>query len=297
MIKRHLHYPDTKQLIKSPTWKPYHEIYSKENGHQVVGNILIAQDVYSPQLYNKRDIVIYLPPSYKYSDKRYPVIYMHDGQNLFDNATSFAGEWLVDETLERLALNEGLEAIVVGIANNGNKRLDEYSPFVDHSYGGGEGNRYVSFIANTLKPLIDNQFRTLPQRRKTGIMGSSMGGLISLYAFFYREDVFGFVGAMSPSLWFARGAIYSYIESASFLPGKVYLDAGTRELGGSAQALTSRKRSRNYYAGVRRMKRLLVRKGYRPVRDILYVEEKWANHGEEAWARRLPAAIRFFLHP
>lgn len=297
MIKRHLHFPDTQRKIKTPSWQQYQDVYPLESGHKVVGNILIAQHVYSPQLQNERDIVVYLPPSYNESEKRYPVLYMHDGQNLFDHATSFAGEWLVDETLEHLALTEGLEAIVVGIANNGTKRLDEYSPFVDLNYGGGEGNHYVSFIANSLKPMIDSQFRTLPQRRKTGILGSSMGGLISLYAFFYREDIFGFVGAMSPSLWFARGAIYHYIESASFLPGKVYLDAGTRELGGSRQAKASRKQSRQYYARVRRMKRLLVRKGYRPVRDILYVEEKWAHHGESAWARRLPDAIRFFLHP
>ena len=267
-------------------------MYPRNAGHRVVGNVLVAQDVLSPQLDNTRDIIVYLPPTYRSSKKRYPVLYMHDGQNLFDHATSFAGEWLVDETLEYLAYNEGLEAIVVGISNNGAERLDEYSPFIDHTYGGGYGNQYVSFIANTLKPLIDHEFRTLPQRRKTGIIGSSMGGLISLYAFFLREDVFGFVGAMSPSLWFAKGAIYGYIQNASYLPGKVYLDAGTRELGAAAHSVGE---SRRYYAGVRRMKRLLFNKGYQPLRDILYVEEKWAGHGEAAWARRLPRALRFFL--
>jgi predicted alpha/beta superfamily hydrolase len=276
-------------------WQPYHDVYPRDAGHRTVGHVLVAKNVHSPQLNNDRDIIVYLPPSYDSSSKHYPVLYMHDGQNLFDHATSFAGEWLVDETLQELAYEEGLETIVVGISNKGAKRLDEYSPFVDHSFGGGLGNKYISFISNTLKPLIDSEFRTLPQRRKTGIMGSSMGGLISLYAFFFRENIFGFAGAMSPSLWFAHGAIYGYIETASYLPGKVYIDAGTRELGGSAHAVASRSRSRNYYAGVRRMKRLLVKKGYRPTRDILYIEEKWARHGEEAWARRLPRAIRFFL--
>lgn len=276
-------------------WLDYHEVYPRRNGHRTSGNIKIAQEVESPQLHNKREILVYLPPSYTTENKHYPVLYMHDGQNLFDPATSFAGEWNVDETLEHLAYHEGLEVIVVGIPNMGSSRLDEYSPFVDHTLGGGEGNHYVAFIANTLKPLIDHDFRTLPQRRQTGIMGSSMGGLISLYAFFRREDVFGFAGVMSPSLWFARGSIYDYVQNASYLPGRIYLDAGTRELGGSSINLVKRVQSRNYYAGVRRMKRILVNKGYRPVRDIMHIEEQWANHNEAAWARRLPEALRFFI--
>ena len=281
--------------MQTVQWQNYHEVYPRSEGHRVVGDVLVAQDVDSPQLHNQRDVIVYLPPSYTHSDQRYPVLYMHDGQNLFDHATSFAGEWNVDETLEDLARQDRLEAIVVGISNSGASRLDEYSPFIDRSYGGGHGNQYVAFIANTLKPLVDHQFRTLPQRRKTGIMGSSMGGLISLYAFFRREDTFGFAGVMSPSLWFAKGSIYGYVENASYLPGRIYLDAGTREMGGSRYSLRKRVQSRNYYAGVRRMKRILVNKGYRPVRDIMHVEEKWANHNEAAWARRLPGALRFFL--
>lgn len=281
--------------MQTVKWRNYYKIFPRQDGHRVSGNMKVAQAVYSPQLQNERDIVIYLPPSYEGSDRHYPVLYMHDGQNLFDPATSFAGEWNVDDTLETLAEQEDLETIVVGIPNMGASRTDEYSPFVDHSHGGGEGNHYVAFIANTLKPLIDHHFRTLPQRRRTGIMGSSMGGLISLYAFFRREDVFGFAGVMSPSLWFAKGSIYSYVENASYLPGRIYLDAGTREMGGSRVNLVKRVQSRHYYAGVRRMKRMLIDKGYRPVRDILHVEEKWANHNEAAWARRLPDALRFFI--
>ena len=282
-------------VVQILEWQEYHDVYPADAGHRVAGNVLVAQNVLSPQLHNSRDIMVYLPPSYNQSSSRYPVLYMHDGQNLFDHATSFAGEWCVDDTLETLASTEGLEAIVVGIPNTGSSRLDEYSPFVDQAHGGGRGNLYIAFIANTLKPLIDKQFRTLPQRRKTGIMGSSMGGLISLYAFFRREDVFGFTGVMSPSLWFAKGAIYGYVENASYLPGRIYLDAGTRELGGSRWFLNERVQSRRYYAGVRRMKRMLVKKGYWPVRDIVHIEEKWAVHSEDAWARRMPGALRFFL--
>jgi predicted alpha/beta superfamily hydrolase len=220
---------------------------------------------------------------------------MHDGQNLFDAATSFAGEWGVDEALEALAAEEGLEAIVVGVPNAQAKRLDEYSPFHDAHRGGGKGNQYLAFLTHTLKPLIDAQFRTLPDRRHTGLMGSSMGGLISLYGYFHREHVFGFAGVMSPSLWFGHGAIFEYIQHAPFTPGRIYLDVGTREYGGSMASQRKLASSRHYYGGVRRMKRMLVQKGFRLRHQLLYSEEKWAGHSEDAWARRLPAALRFFL--
>ncbi len=120
-----------------------------------------------------------------------------------------------------------------------------------------------------------------------------MGAFISLYGFFRFPNVFGTVGIMSPSFWFARGAIYTFVENSPFNPGKIYLDVGTREHGDGRTVLKAH--SRRYYASVRRMQRLLVKKGYRPRRDLLYVEEKWAGHEEQAWARRLPTAIRFLL--
>jgi len=278
-------------------WLDYRDYYSGEPGHHVSGSIRIAPSVYSPQLNNHRDVVVYLPPTYSRADRRYPVIYMQDGQNLFDNDTSYAGEWGVDETMEMLAHSEGLEAIIVGIPNMGIHRIDEYGPFRDRRLGGGRGDDYLRFLVQTLKPAIDKQFRTLPGRRHTGLMGSSLGGLISLYGFFQFPAVFGFTGVMSPSLWFAGEAIYDYIEAAPYYPGKIYLDAGTRELGESANSgrLHRATASRRYYASVRRMKGILVRKGYRPLRDLLHVEEKWATHSESSWARRLPPALRFLL--
>jgi predicted alpha/beta superfamily hydrolase len=163
--------------------------------------------------------------------------------------------------------------------------------------GGGQGEQYLAFIIQSLKPLIDSDFRTRPGREDTGIMGSSLGGLISLYAFFRYPELFGFAGAMSPALWFANDAIYASIREAAFTPGKIYLDAGSREYGdGKGLQIWKRYRSRRYYASLRRMQRLLVRKGYRPRRDLLYVEEKGAGHNEEAWARRLPGALRYLLN-
>ncbi len=261
--------------------------------HSAVGNIKIREKVWSPQLRNQRDIVVYLPPSYDLSEKHYPVLYMHDGQNLFDQATSFSGEWHVDETMERLYW-EGFEAIVVGISNIGGQRLAEYGPFADTYHGPGRGDRYLDFIEQTLIPLINSDFRTLLGRKHTGIIGSSMGGLISLYAFFRPDSPFGLAGIMSPSIWYAGSAILEYVRQAEAQPGRIYLDAGTREYGGITEE-DAKRRSRTYYARVRRLKRILIHKGYRPFHDLLHVEEKWAGHNEPAWARRLPDALRFLL--
>src|SRR5215217_1626799 len=151
--------------------------------HTVVGTMKMLRDVQSPELENVRDLIAYLPPSYGDGERRYPVLYMHDGQNLFDQATSFGDEWRVDETMEELA-GEGLEAIVIGVPNMGEERCEEYSPFVDAQAGGGCGDDYLEFLVRTVKPLVDRSFRTLPDRENTGIAGSSMGGLISLYGFF-----------------------------------------------------------------------------------------------------------------
>ena len=276
------------------SWESYYD-WRREDYHTVVGDVRIMERVWSPQLKNRRNLLVYLPPSYaEEKARRYPVVYMHDGQNLFDQRTAFDQEWRVDETMERLS-RDGLEAIVVGIPNTGGQRLAEYSPFDDNYHGKGRGHLYLSFLLETVKPMIDRDFRTLPGREHTGTIGSSMGGLISLYAFFSHGDVFSFAGAMSPSLWFAGSSMFRYVKHAPYVDGRLYLDVGTRELGGSRADREARSRSRRYYASVRRLQRLLVKKGYRPRRNLLVVEEKWAGHNEPAWAGRLPAALRFLL--
>jgi predicted alpha/beta superfamily hydrolase len=160
--------------------------------------------------------------------------------------------------------------------------MNEYSPFVDGRRGGGKGDKYVAFLVETLKPRIDRDFRTLPDRGHTGIAGSSMGGLISLYAFFRAGHTFGLAGVMSPALWFAQRAIFSFVQRTPFVSGKLYLDMGTREGAGMV-------------ADARRMEALLRRKGYRAGADLLYVEEVGAPHHESAWARRFGPALAFLL--
>lgn len=250
--------------------------------HTVVGSIKVLRALHSPQLNNQRDILVYLPPSYAHTSRRYPVLYMHDGQNLFDRATSFGDEWEVDQTLESAA-DEGLEAIVVGLPNIGPERLNEYSPWMDRRHKqGGKGNKYVDWIIHTVKPLIDRDFRTRTDREGTGIAGSSMGGLISLYAFFKHPQVFGFTGVMSPALWFAGRSIYPFVQERPFTPGRIYLDVGTSE--GSEEL-----------HDVRRMKEILTQKGYKTGHDLMFIVEMGGAHNERAWARRLRRELHFLL--
>lgn len=247
----------------------------------VVGNVIIYAGFPSPQLDNRRDIIVYLPPSYDHGAARYPVLYMHDGQNLFDSATSSTGvEWRVDETMEELA-QRGIEAIVVGIANMGERRVVEYSPFDDPEHGVGLGDAYLAFITDTLKPRIDRSFRTRPEPEHTGIIGSSLGGLISLYALFHRPDVFGMAGALSPSLWVGGGALFADLAQTEHAPGRIYLDVGTAEHP-EMQKLA------------RRLRRMLLDRGYG--RDRLrYLEIRGARHGEADWAARFPAVVTWLL--
>ncbi len=245
------------------------------------GTLRMLPGLPSPQLGNTRDLLVYLPPSYGTGDRRYPVLYMHDGQNLFDEATSFGREWEVQRAVDE-ASGAGSDVIVVGIPNMGEQRIDEYAPWPDPKVGGGRGDDYLRFLVDTVKPLIDADFRTRPERAATGIAGSSMGGLISLYGFLRHPSTFGFCGAMSPSLWFAGNSIFPFVETASFVPGRIYLDVGTHEGSLAVQH-------------VAHLRELLLRKGYRRRRELLVVVESGGRHEETAWARRLGRALQFLL--
>ncbi|PTX60174.1 putative alpha/beta superfamily hydrolase [Kordia periserrulae] len=170
-----------------------------------------AEKLEMPQLNTTRKIQVYLPPNYENSQASYPVVYMHDGQNVFDKATSYSGEWEVDETLNKLHETHGLEVIVVAI-DNSEERMQEYTAWKHEKYGTPKGKEYVEFIAKTLKPAIDQKYRTKKDAQNTAIMGSSMGGLISHYAAFAHPDVFGKAGIFSPSFWFSE-ELFSFTKS------------------------------------------------------------------------------------
>ena len=190
---------------------------------------IMSEDFAMPQLNRTRRIWIYLPPDYDTTSTSYPVLYMHDGQNLFDVKTSFSGEWEVDESLNAL-YNQGYNVpIVVGIDNGGSNRIDEYTPWKNNHYGGGDGEKYTAFIAETLKPYIDSHYRTLVDAESTGIMGSSLGGLISHYAMVAYPEIFSKIGIFSPSYWFSD-TVFSY-TTEHFNPTSVraYMMCGNTE--------------------------------------------------------------------
>ncbi len=178
----------------------------------------------APQLGTKKKIWLYLPEGYKNSDKKYPVIYMHDAQNLFDKSTSYAGEWQVDETLDSLHA----KVIVVGIEHGNEKRIDELTPYPNAKYGGGKADLYLDFIVKNLKPYIDQNYRTKPDGRNTAIFGSSLGGLVSFYAVLKYPHVFGKAGVFSPSFWYSKD-IYDLMEKAPKTKAKIYFLAGDSE--------------------------------------------------------------------
>lgn len=182
-----------------------------------------------PGLERSRTLRLYLPPGYAQGNRRYPVIYMHDGQNLFDDATAYAGEWGVDEAMDELAARTGFEAIVVGIDNGGDKRMNELSPWPNAGHGVAEGEQYLRFVTEVVKPFVDRAWRTRPDAASTAIIGSSMGGLASHYAIHARPDVFGLAGVLSPSLWFSPDA-FAFAEQQQ-LPAhaRVFVYAGGRE--------------------------------------------------------------------
>lgn len=191
---------------------------------------ILSPNFYIPQLDRNRRIWLYLPPDYFTSSKNYPVLYMQDGQNLFDNLTSFSGEWQVDETLNNLFNQGDYGAIVVGIDNGGGNRLNEYSPWINAEYGGGEGDEYMAFLAETLKPYIDANFRTRTEPTMNALVGSSMGALIATYGAAEYPLFFGKIGSFSPAYWFAMSDLNTYLNSAtSYTNHRVYFVAGLNE--------------------------------------------------------------------
>lgn len=209
----------TKTLAQNPS--PKGEQPKQSTASKQVSTFTIE----APQLLSTKKIWMYLPKNYDSTKKKYPVIYMHDAQNLFDAKTSFVGEWNVDEKLDSL----NAQVIVVGIEHGNEKRMDELTPYKNTKYGGGNADNYLEFIVNTLKPEIDSKYRTKTNVRNTAIMGSSLGGLVSFYALLKYPKVFGKAGIFSPSFWFNRKEIVALTENSTKLKTKIYFLCGDNE--------------------------------------------------------------------
>lgn len=172
-------------------------------------NVVVLPDVLRiPQLDRLRTLRLYLPSNYHQSEKRYPVIYMHDAQNLFDDATAYAGEWGVDETMAELERTLGFEAIVAGIDHGGVLRAQEMIPWAQPWLPAAEGREYIRFVLETVKPWLDTYYRTVPNREATAMVGSSFGGLITHYALVHYPHLIGMAAILSPS-YFVSEQIYN----------------------------------------------------------------------------------------
>ena len=259
----------------------------------LTGDIRFHDNFRSPELKNDRRIAVYLPPGYAADpNERYPVLYMHDGNNLFDAATSFLGvEWQADETAERLIKAGRIrKLIIVGIYNNAD-RMSEYTPFRDDRHGGGNGDAYLAFIADTLKPFIDQTYRTRTGREDTAIGGSSLGGLISLYAAYKYPQVFGSAAVVSPTLQWANGAMLTYVrEHTPATPPKLWIEVGTAE--GDPRDGDDVARP---VKDCRELVKILTAAGCRPEVDFHYDEVEGGQHNEAEWARRFDRALLFLF--
>lgn len=245
--------------------------------NDIVGKVEYHKDFTSSLLDNKRDIIVWLHSGYnpqKNPDKNYPVVYMHDGQNIFDPKTSYAGaDWRVDETVTKLIKQKKIKEIIVVSIYNTHDRLEEYS-------WSDKGQKYLKFIIEELKPFIDSNYKTMPGKENTAIMGSSMGGLISFYAAWHHPEVFSMAGCLSSSFYFNNDRSIKQVE---FYNGpkkqvKFYIDHGEDGL-----------------IRGQKMFCLLTQKGYVVGTDIDYYYAPGAEHNEKEWASRLERPLLFFF--
>ena len=258
---------DTAIEMSIDAWK---DDFPAEGVKSTAGNSVHVMDTafFIPQLNRSRKIWIYLPPGYENSKKKYPVLYMQDGQNLFDDSTSFNGEWGIDECLDSLYLDGSNAGIVVGIENSP-ERLTEYAPFETENIQKPEGEAYADFLAHTLKPYIDKKYRTLPGKENTIIAGSSLGANISYYTMLRYPHVFGKGGIFSPALWIMPGLMKMTDSLAYKINGQFFIYAGGQE-------------SETMFINSLKLADML---GEQSVGLIYFVNDPAGKHHEQAWRK------------
>jgi predicted alpha/beta superfamily hydrolase len=263
--------------------------------HALTGNFRFHPAFPSRFLREPRNLIVYLPPGYDSSPGvRYPVLYMHDGQNLFDAETSFAGtEWGLDETAEELIRAGQMQpVIIVGIYNTGTQRLPEYTPFKDRRGRGGRAWLYGKLIVQDLKPFIDENYRTLPGPENTGLGGSSLGGLVSLSLGLHYPALFGKLLVMSPSVWWANRAILRQVgtfgqQHPQEVRPKIWLDIGTEE----------DQKPDIHVDNVTDLRDALCGQGWEPGQNLQFLVDEGAGHNEAAWGHRARTALPFLFPP
>ena len=268
-------------LLQNHTIASWTDTYASGTHTATSGVKMMAGSFVIPQLSNRtRAVWVWLPPDYSTSNKNYPVLYAQDAQNLFDAPYSFSGEWGVDEAMQAISSENRPVCIVIGVNNGGSTRLDEYSPWVNANYGGGEGDEYADFMVNTLKPYVDAHFRTLPDRENTALLGSSMGALISYYTALQYQQIVGKAALFSPSFWF-NNATFSFPQTVGHQAlMRLYLLGGGQESGVIAdnQAIYNN----------------LLAAGF-STNELNLQTRTDGQHSEWFWKREFPAAYRWLF--
>ncbi len=245
-----------------------------ERKHTASPNVKIIDTAfYIPQLKRTRRIWIYLPPDYKKSAKRFPVLYMHDGQNLFDDATSYSGEWGVDEYLDSIFKKGKKEVIVVGIDNGLSKRMSEYNPWEFENFGKGEGDKYVDFLVKNLKPFIDTHYRTVKKKKTLSSQEVRWVDLISLYAILKYPHIFGGAGIFSPAFWTASGIDSTVLADAKKVNSKLFFYAGGKE-------------GDSMIPDMKRIEKEIKARSKSQVKEVVDANE---HHNEAAWRKYFSA--------
>jgi predicted alpha/beta superfamily hydrolase len=262
-----------------------------ESGHVAVHDTDSVQhhhNFVSQHVPHTRDLAVYLPPRYGDSDRRFPVLYLHDGQNLFDPDTSYVRgmDWKVDETADALIRTGAIAPlIIVAVFNTGEHRIEEYTPTRDRKLGGGHAELYGRMLVEELKPFIDGRYRTLDGPSNTGLGGSSLGGLATLYLGFTYPQIFGKLAVLSPSVWWDNKAILKIIGRSQPKPRlKIWLSMGTEE-------------SKNGLRDAESLRDALVRKGWREGDDLHYEVILGGKHEEAAWAESVDPVLRYLFSP
>ncbi len=257
--------------------------------HTLTGTLRLHHALESRFVGGARDVIVYLPPDYNSAmDRRYPVLYLHDGQNLFDSATAFAGnEWGLDELAEELIQKGDLQPLImVGIYNSGSERIAEYTHVRDRRGRGGRARAYAKLIVEDLKPFIDSEYRTLSDVANTGLGGSSLGALVTLYLGLHFPQIFGKLIVMSPSVWWANRAILREIRKLRGKSAqKIWLDIGTCEGQNPESCIKNAQDLRD----------ALISKGWQLGEDLAFVEDEGAGHDEKAWGYRMRNALTFLF--
>ena len=256
--------------------------------HTITGDVRTHDNFHSRYLEQDRTVIVYLPPNYDPEEAiRYPVLYLHDGQNVFDRATSFGEEWHVDESAQDLISAGEIEPlIIVGIYNTGEHRVDEYTPTPQaHQGRGGHANDYGRMLVEELKPFIDTTYKTLPGAASTAMGGSSLGGLLTMHLGLRYPTVFSRLAVLSPSVWWDERVIVREVEALpAWLPIRIWLDAGTAE---GVDTLVN----------ARALRDALVAKGWTIGDDLAYLEAQGGEHNEQSWGARVDHVLKFLFPP